>query len=137
MNRICPSEEILSEYLSGTLRQEDVLLLEEHLIKCESCRELLADAYHITSKRDITELLHKTRNWIKKNKWLIGAFVSFILSFILPRYFLQFIAAFVVLGAKWVLDAKTTKTLIMISEAWKRGDKDEAGKILSRFDLKK
>ena len=67
----------------------------------------------------------------------MGATLAFLCSFIIPRYFLQFIAAFVILGAKWVVDTKTTKTLIMIQEAWKRGDKDEAGKILTRFNSNK
>lgn len=133
MNRICPSEEILSEYLAGILPQEDISHLEEHLAKCSGCRETLAEAYHITSKPEARELLHEIRRWIKRNMWLTAAGVSFLCSFIIPRYFLQFIAAFVILGAKWVIDTKTTKTLIMIQEAWKRGDKDEAGKILSKF----
>lgn len=133
MNRICPSEEILSEYLAGILPQEDISRLEEHLAKCSGCRETLSDAYHITSRPEAREILLEVPKWVKRNKWLMAASISFLCSFVIPRYFLQFLAAFVILGAKWVIDTKTTKTLIMIQEAWKRGDKDEAGKILSKF----
>lgn len=137
MNRICPSEEVLSGYLSGVLPEEDKNDLETHLCKCKNCRILLADSYHITKGPDAGEIRRKVSGWINKNKWLLAASISFVLSFAVPRYFLQFLAAFVILGAKWAIDAKSAKTLIMISEAWKRGDKKKTEEIISRFTPKK
>ncbi|MGB2600302.1 MAG: zf-HC2 domain-containing protein [Candidatus Omnitrophota bacterium] len=131
--RICPQEEILSEYLCGHLPPEDKNAVEEHIAGCNSCRELLSDAYEIISKPDLNQTRRKVMNWIKSNPWFFTSVTAFTFSFVFPRYFLQFLAAGLLAGAKWIIDAKTTKMLIMIYEAWKHGDKDTTDKVLSRF----
>jgi hypothetical protein len=137
MNRICPSEEILSEYISGILSPEDRIGVEKHLASCDKCRKLVAETHDIINKCSINEIKNALLCWIGKNRWLLGASVTFVCSFLFPKYFLQFLTACLLLGAKWIIDAKNTKMLIMIYEAWKRSDKDKAGEILSRFDSKK
>ncbi|MFA5255328.1 MAG: hypothetical protein WC419_01350, partial [Candidatus Omnitrophota bacterium] len=56
------------------------------------------------------------------------------LSFVFQRFFLQFLTATLLLGVKWITDAKSTKMLIMIYEAWKKGGEKEASRILSVLD---
>jgi hypothetical protein len=136
-NRICPPEEILSEYLAGVLRQEERPELEKHLAGCARCRRLLAEAYEIVNAPDFRQIKENIMTIIKNNHWFIGAAISFVLSFLFPEYFLQFLSASLLMGAKWIIDSKTTKMLIMVHEAWKRGDKETTDKVFSRFDLKK
>lgn len=137
MNRICPSEKTLSEYMAGALKEEEKVELEKHLASCSVCRRLLAEAHEVTSKFSARETMHSVLQRITKNKWLIASSIALILSFLVPRYFLQFLAASLLAGAKWITDSKTTKMLITIYEAWKSGDREKQDKILSRFHSKK
>jgi hypothetical protein len=70
----------------------------------------------------------------KVSLYLIFAAISFLLSFIVPRFFLQFLVATLLLGAKWVADSKSTKMLIMIHEAWKNEGEHGASEVIRRFD---
>jgi hypothetical protein len=70
----------------------------------------------------------------KINVYLILAIVSFILSFVFWDFFLQFLTATILLGIKWIADAKSTKMLVMIYEAWKKGGEKESSRILSILD---
>lgn len=137
MNRICPSEEVLSEYLAGGLSGEKRENIERHLSKCTSCRRLIAEAYHVTKGFDASEARHHLLLRLRRNIWILLGLISLLFSFLIPRYFLQLLALFIILGAKWIIDSRSTKTLIMISEAWKRGDKKQAEEMLSEFDPKK
>lgn len=78
---------------------------------------------------------------LKKGKWLIGALVSFILSFLLPRFFLQFLALAVILGGKWIFDTQSTRTLIMIYDAWRKrgreGPEEDLKRLRKRTEEKK
>ncbi len=132
-NRICPSEEILSEYLSGGLTPGERAGVEKHLAGCPGCRKLLAEAHDVLKRPDIREIGHSAFRWVRKDHWLIGSVLTLACSFLCPRYFLQFLVASLLMGAKWIIDSKTTKMLIMIQEAWKSGDKEKTDKILSRF----
>ncbi len=136
-NRICPTEETLSAYLSGSLTKNEVSAIETHLTACKTCRELVFDTYDLISKPVPGIILSTMLSFIKKNVWGLLSLVSFTLSFTCGKYFFQFLAASILLGLKWITDSKTTKTLIMIHEAWKRGDKESADNILSKFDIKK
>ena len=69
------------------------------------------------------------------NIYLILAIISFGLSFVTPRYFIQLLTATLLLGAKWVIDSKTTKMLVMIHEAWKTDGERGASEVIKRFDL--
>jgi len=135
-NRLCPSEKILSEYLGNALSVKDSAKTEEHLAGCTECRKLLAETHDILSRPDPGETIRAVFRWIGKNRWFFGAFISLIFSFLLRKYFLQFLAACLLMGGKWIIDSKTTRMLIMIHEAWKHGDKDKAGGLFKQFDHK-
>jgi len=131
MNRICPKEETLSEYLAGILEENEKNDLEKHLAGCANCRQLIAESHHMTTKLDVRELAANITHWISKNKWGISSAISLLLSFVIPRYFLQFLTASTITGAKWIIDSRTTKMLFMIHEAWKKGDKEKTDRIFS------
>jgi hypothetical protein len=132
-NRICSSETTLSEYLSGSSACNDRAAVEQHLVACSKCRQLLVEAHEVTSSRRVYEGYKKCLVRIMKNRWLVGALTTLVLSFLFSTYFFQFLAASLLMGSKWIVDMKTTRMLIMIHDAWKRGDKTGLNKELSRF----
>lgn len=73
----------------------------------------------------------------REGLFLIMAVGFFILSFIFSRYFLQFLAAAIILSLKWIVDSKNSKILITIYEAWKRGGERETGRLLKEMEREK
>lgn len=127
----CPNETKLSEYLGGKLPRGEEQLLAEHIKQCYWCIEQLDLAQRARSILDIKERKMRLAgrkgmirtnliNWIKKNKWLVGAAIAFILSFVFSRYFLQFLILTLLMGIKWIFTTGGTKTVIMIYDAWRR-----------------
>jgi hypothetical protein len=70
----------------------------------------------------------------KINIYLVFAIMTFALSFLVPRYFAQFLVATLLLGVKWVADSKTTKMLVMIYEAWKDGREKDISRIFGPLE---
>lgn len=132
--RICPSETVLAEYLSGLLSEEDRSDIEAHLAECGTCRTLLLEAHKVIKGPDPWHLKRLLGHHLRKNVWIIAAVLFFAFSFIFRAYFFQFLALTVIFAAKWIMDSRNTKLLITIHEAWKRGDKQKADNILSKFD---
>ncbi|MCX5712615.1 MAG: zf-HC2 domain-containing protein [Candidatus Omnitrophica bacterium] len=132
-----PKDTELADYLSRSLSEKDRLIVEEHAATCDECLNKIVSAYESVEKAGIKIPGKRERlKFMKKiNVYLILAVVSFALSFTTQQYFLQFLVATLLLGAKWVADSKSTKMLIMIHEAWKRGG-TEADRILKDLDPK-
>jgi hypothetical protein len=126
MNRICPTEELLSEYLGGDIAGEERERVEKHLVSCAKCRRLVAEAHDIIKKPDTGEILNVLKRRVRENLWFGGSISALLLSFIFPKYFFQFLVACLLMGGKWVIDSKTTRTLIMVHEVLK---KDKADKL--------
>jgi putative zinc finger protein len=133
MSRICPSEELLSAYIYQLLSPEETQNIEKHLISCNNCRELITEVYDIIKKPKTIVFAHKFLSYVGTNKWLLGTIVSFFLSIIFSSYFLQFLTASFIMGTKWIIDSKTTKTLITIHKAIKDSDKEQTEKKYSQF----
>ncbi len=126
----CPKESVLAGYLGASLNKEEKEKTGAHLSKCLYCLEQLNLAYEgqkqflkvnlplaeqkIIEKAKKIALLSSSKSKRKGNIWLIATIISFALSFIVPRYFLQFLAAAVILGLKWVFESDTARSLIMI-----------------------
>lgn len=131
-----PSDIELSDYLSGCLEAKKHDRIRDHLAFCEDC--LAKAVISFESVKEFTPNAsgkNRKAGFMKKiNIYLILAVISFMLSFITPKYFLQFLVATLVLGAKWVIDSKTTKMLVTVHEALKRGDGKEAARILEPLD---
>ncbi|MBN1526708.1 MAG: zf-HC2 domain-containing protein [Candidatus Omnitrophica bacterium] len=133
-----PTDVQLADYLGHALSGDEKARLESHIASCGECLGKVASAYGSVNMSEKKSSSKKgVANMIKKlNIYLILAIASFALSFLMPRYFLQFLVATLLLGIKWVVDSKTSKMLIMIHEAWKKGGEKEASRILQSIDPK-
>jgi len=122
----CPAETELIRYLEGTLPETKEKSLAEHVKGCFWCIEQLDQAQRAQSfyKGNKAAILNIT-DWAKKNKWLLGAGIAFILSFVFPGYFLQFLILTLLMGIKWIFSTGGNKTVIMIYDAWKRKSRDD------------
>jgi hypothetical protein len=125
-----PKEAELAGYLSNTLTGEDRKKVEDHIACCNDCLDNVVSAHESVKKFK----RGRPKGMKKINVYLVLAIISFILSFIFRDFFLQFLAATILLGIKWISDAKSTKMLVMIYEAWKKGGEKEASRILSSLD---
>ncbi len=103
----------LADYARGGLSESRRDEIEAHISDCYRCLDVLV------SISDGLRKPKKKRGAVLKAEYLylISAIVCFVLSFLLSDYFLQFLAATIVLGAKWIIDSKTTRTLITIRKA--------------------
>jgi hypothetical protein len=131
-----PTESQLADYLGGTLSVRERTALTDHIGSCSACLAKVVAAHEAVSgcAEDRGRAKRKTGFVKKLNFYLIGAIITFGASFILPRYFIQLLVATLILGMKWITDSRTTKMLVMIHEAWKKGGEKEASKILETFD---
>ena len=65
--------------------------------------------------------------------WLAGFALCFLLSFVFSRFFLQFLAAAVLLGVKWIVDQKVTRTQILIYKALKESEEKIHSRDVAQF----
>jgi len=136
-NRICPEDEKLIGYLNGELCDEERVRIEHHISRCSRCLELLIETYEVLKANRKFRIWPEYCLWIRKNRWVLGAFTAFVCSFLMREYFLQFLTICVLMGAKWIFDSKTARLLVMVYDAWRKGDKQETDKLfrkLSRRD---
>ena len=133
--KIHPAELELADLLSNSLSGAKKAAIEDHIACCDECLDTVVAAYEAVKSQN-KDIRKKGKVTIMKkiNIYLILAIASFILSFTTPQYFIQFLVATLLLGIKWIVDAKSTKMLIMIYEAWKKGGEKEASRILGSID---
>lgn len=133
--KYCPEEHLLNAYLTDGLKDTERETVEKHIASCPYCIYRIAEAYEVLGQRQPQKLLEDFMNLIKKtNIWLVSCVFMFIMSFIFPRYFMQFLIGTLLCGTKWIVDSKNTKMLIMIYEAWKHGGGKEAERIIETLD---
>ncbi len=125
-----PADVVLADYLDKRLSSRDKEEVERHVASCDECLIKMASTYESVESFN----KRKTKPMKKINYYLILAIITFTLSFVLPRYFLQSLVATLLLGVKWITDSKTTKMLIMIHEAWKNEGPQGASEVIKRFD---
>lgn len=116
-------------------RAKDIAIRTDQQTKdriCPYCRRVLPTPLEEPSSVRRREA-GKPSIWLKKGRWLIGALLAFGLSFFFPRYFLQFLILAAILGGKWIFDTASTRTLIMIYDAWRRRDRGEQDKIVEKL----
>ena len=133
-----PTDNDIADYLSRSLPAAATERVKEHLAGCDECLAAMVSAYESAGRPgNKNSLMTKIRAIMKKlNIYLILAVLSFALSFVTPRHFIQLLVATLLLGIKWIVDAKSTKMLVMIYEAWKHGGEKEASRVLERVDQK-
>ncbi len=131
------TENELADLLAGAMGTADKERVTEHAASCDECLCAIVSSYEsvCSFKKDRSVKIRKGNIMKKINLYLAGAMISFGLSFLMPRFFIQFLVATLLLGTKWIVDSKSTKMLIMIYEAWKRGGEKEASRILKNIDI--
>jgi hypothetical protein len=130
-----PTENDIADYLARSLTAAGIKEIEEHMAGCDECLAAMVSAYESAGKPgNKNSFWRKLMEIVKKlNIYLILAILSFALSFITPRHFIQLLVATLLLGIKWIVDAKSTKMLVMIYEAWKHGGEKGASQVLNRI----
>lgn len=140
----CPPIETLGKYASGTLKPDELYNISNHVKSCKFCNELMEGAllysayekqvnvgtvpHKVRERAKSLNPVHKTKgrkimDYLKRNIWFVFSLTSLIASFFISRYFLQFLILAVIFGLKWVFNKQSTRTLIMIYNAWKRHDR--------------
>ncbi len=151
----CLSELAIHRYLEKKPDPKERERVEKHLLECYDCLQTMADAskakgmfekgeFKNSSGSSWTPRLKKElpsqKNLAPKRKpwgWLAAATVSFLCSFIFHRYFIQFSVATLFFGIKWIVETRTTKILIAIQDAWRRGDRQSAEELLEKLGKRK
>lgn len=126
-----PEDTELSDFLSQTLARQENERIEEHIAGCGECLTKIVSAYEAVGLSGGKRAKKRKAGLMKKMNWYLAlAAISFSLSFIMPKYFIQLLVATMLFGIKWIVDSKSTKMLVMIYEAWKKGGEKEAGRII-------
>ncbi len=151
----CLSELQIHQYLERQMNPANRQKVEQHLVECYDCLEKVAEVSKAKSqfeKGQIPKPPHDSSRWLKRLRpqlslrkgatsrsrrrpwgWLAVTVCAFTCSFIFPRYFAQFLVATLLFGIKWIVETRTTKTLIAIQEAYKRGDRQTAADLLEKL----
>jgi len=133
---IHPSDAAIADLLADRLGTYEKKQIRDHIAGCDECLIKVVSAHESVAafKKDDT-LKRKGKDIMKKvNLYLALAIISFSLSFITPRYFVQLLVATMILGLKWVADSKSAKMLIMIYEAWRSGGEKEASRVIKSLE---
>lgn len=108
----CPSEVELSGYLEGALPSAKRQTIEKHLSDCSLCLDLLVTTKNILKEEKIVK--KSLISHLSKQKWLIVTAICFGFSFVVRRFFLQFLFLALIFGIKWALSAEGSRNLVMI-----------------------
>jgi|GEM_PF-1921072 len=151
----CPGTKPLLDYLAGSLSGEISLELEKHLSHCPFCLRQISIASDALSqkKKDLIPVPEKTINKVnrrleaylknttrkrkgKKTKqrfYFLAMLVFFVLSFLLPKYFAQFLVGALILGMRWSLEGKGGQTLIMVLDSLRKQSQGKNDEISNRI----
>lgn len=150
----CPDSQTLLTYLKKGLSQKERNEIERHLCQCRFCLNQISTASEATQKyrqkdfEPIPESLiakiktnlgintvksRKKNLTLKKGFFLAGTVIFFILSFLIPGYFIQFLVGALILGIRWSFESKSGQTLIMILDAWRKHSHNQDDKIAERL----
>ncbi|MFH0763697.1 MAG: hypothetical protein V1927_01680 [Candidatus Omnitrophota bacterium] len=133
--KIHPEDAELADFLAGApLPAGKRQKLEGHIGACDECLAKIVSAHESAASFNKKTGFKKGKMMKHINIYLVMAVISFALSFLAPRYFLQLLVAAIILGTKWIVDSKTTKMLVTIYEAWKTGGEKEASRILEKIE---
>lgn len=153
----CLSEQILMDYIEQNLDKEALEIIEGHIAGCGFCLSqlnLVFEAQTVNKTKKLRqvpqELINKAKALLKtnrntlgkemmktkrigKNLFLAGAIIFFALSFLIPKYFIQFLVATLILGIRWAFESESGRTLIMVLDSWRKHSHDEDDEISRRL----
>jgi|GEM_PF-625911 len=162
VSQACPTDQMLADYISGGLSQQDKACVEKHASGCKACLDKISfalkaetlfeenkfpDVSEPTIEKTIKSLqLNKTPNQEtnkltqgpakrknQKNIWLLATIGAFGLSFVFPRYFLQCLTATIILGIKWIAESENMRTLILVLDSWRKHQHNDDNEISERL----
>ncbi len=119
----CPDIGELSLYLDDRgLELARKKQIESHIAECDRCMDMLLVAFRSTQKpisrrKDLITKIRKRLNFPERKfkiNWLMCSVVMFALSFVLKKYFIQFLFASLLLGFKWVMEGEGARKVVMI-----------------------
>ncbi|MCF7873013.1 MAG: hypothetical protein K9L80_02295 [Candidatus Omnitrophica bacterium] len=153
----CPDNQDLIDYLQNNLNQEKRKSLENHIANCSFCLSqisIAAEALGKHKQNDFDSLPEniinrtktnlnsiKTKNKknesqkkvIKRRLFLAATIIFFGLSFIIPKYFLQFLIGALILGIRWSFESESGKNLVMILDSWRKHSHNKDDEISNRL----
>ncbi|MDD5072874.1 MAG: zf-HC2 domain-containing protein [Candidatus Omnitrophica bacterium] len=137
----CPDEADLAAFLGGKLKDGEARAIEEHIAGCPACLESVRAGYlgershnagdlpasnmEIIRKAKGLAKMDSRKKHFKANLWLAATVAAFLLSFTVPKYFAQFLAAALILGLKWVSESESVRTLIVAMDSKRRHENKE------------
>lgn len=126
------SEIDIADYVARKLSHGDRGRVERHLSECEDCLAAAVSAHETVCQFNTNK---KGKNKMRKiNLYPLFAILSLVLSFALPKYFLQFLVVTLLLGAKWIVDSQSTRMLITVYEAWKNEGETGSSRLFKKLD---
>jgi hypothetical protein len=118
----CPSEVELARYLEGVLPYAKRQVIEKHLSDCSLCLDILVTSKNILKEEKIVR--KSLLSYLSKQKWLIITAACFGFSFMVRRFFLQFLFLALIFGIKWALGGEGSRNLVMIFRSLSHKDAD-------------
>lgn len=153
----CLSERKLLSYMENKLSLEEIVSMDQHISGCGFCLSqlsLASEAENIARNKFLPgpsrRIITKVKNFVmpkkhrisaetsrkrkaKKNLFLALTIVSFTLSFVIHRYFMQFLTGALILGFRWAFESETGRTLIMVLDSWRKHSHDDDKEISRRL----
>ncbi len=131
----CPVELELAKYLEGSLTSGKRQDMEKHLADCPYCLDLLVAAKSVLKQE--TQVRPSWFSRLKRQRWLILTAVSFSLSFVVRRFFLQFLFLALISGIKWALGSEGSRNLVMIFRSLSHRGAEEKEEVPKRVSGRK
>ena len=147
---LCLSDELLMDYFQHKLDEEGCRKVESHIAGCGFCLGQLnlvfesAKANKDNNIRVPDNLIERAKDLVKtgrssksrkirKNLFLGGAVISFVLSFFITKFFMQFLVVTLILGMRWAFESEGGRTLVMVLDSWRRHSHDDDDEISQRL----
>jgi len=146
----CPNSNMLADYIAGNLANKKDM--EAHISHCKPClakistalkagtlyqQEKLPDMPQTIIERTKYMLSKQIKPQIKhgkiKNMWLLATIIAFVMSFMIPRYFIQCLVATILLGIKWILESENMRTLILVLDSWRKHEHNHDDEIVQKL----
>jgi len=152
----CIDSRLLLDYAARNLDEPEAAIIEGHIANCGFClselniifealasgnqegfepvpRELIAAARKTLDGRLAPARQRKPPRITKGRLFLGGTILFFAASFLVPRYFMQFLVAALILGIRWAFESESGRALIMVVDSWRKHSHDDDDEISRRL----
>lgn len=133
----CPDDNLVAAYIEDALQPSAREEIEKHLSTCDYC---LSKVNIASNSGDIQATVgrgysptSRLKSLIRGNVPLILAMTSFVLSFLVPHYFIQFVIVSAVLGVYVALEKSNALMLGRIYRLWRQGQDEKADEHIEKL----